>query len=569
MHPSTAAHKSPERAPAPRETDPLEGSPYRLLGVLGAGGMGEVFEAKHRALGHSVVVKVLRAQLATRPDMCDRMRVEGQALARIRHPHLVMVTDFGETRSGRPYIVMERLAGRSLREEMRARSVLPVAEAIEIARQTLLGLAAVHEAGIVHRDIKPDNVFLCATEDGRPFVKVLDFGVAKIVQAGRDPRTPDPLAAPTDEGVSLGTPRYFSPEQARGLRDLDARCDVYAVGLLLYGMVVGRGPFDHHTQLRDLFRAHALEEPRPPSAGASQRLPAELDRIVMCALTKAREERFPDATRFALELAQLLLSLGPEGTRLGGPSPMLIGAPDGRWAAGATTTPFTPVLGPEDPTATARPVLAGERNGLRSTSRKLSDEPVMLDGLAERIRENPPEHVRQRLSRPENSDRTAIDTATAVSPLGRPSQPGDTVQMQPSFTRPPPVQPIPAPRAGVPETVQIGVPGASQPMPPPRAGVPETVQIGVPGASQPMPPPRAGVPETVPIGVPQASQPMPPPRAGVPGTVQMFQLARSSFIPPLPSLRGSPAPAAWSAPLVVAAVLLIAAAALLIALVLS
>ena len=206
--------------------DPLAGSAYRVVRRLGAGGMGEVFEAEHRALGHRVVVKVVREELSEREEMLDRVRVEAQSLARMRHPNLVMVTDLGRTRSGQPFIVMERLAGRSLHEELHARSTLPAAEAAEIGRQMLLGLSVAHEAGLVHRDIKPDNVFLCESDDGRPRVKVLDFGVVKIAQAGRDPRTPEPPVIPTAENIALGTPRYFSPEQARTPSDLDARSDL-------------------------------------------------------------------------------------------------------------------------------------------------------------------------------------------------------------------------------------------------------------------------------------------------------------------------------------------------------
>src|SRR5262249_7973457 len=153
--------------------DPLAGTQYRFIAKLGQGGMGEVVEAEHITLGHRVAVKLLLAHHFARFDMKDRVRLEAQAGARVRHDNLVPVSDFGETIDGRPFVVMERLYGRSLGDELRARWFLPVAEAADIARQALAGLSAAHAAGLVHRDIKPDNLFLCALQDGTRRVKVL------------------------------------------------------------------------------------------------------------------------------------------------------------------------------------------------------------------------------------------------------------------------------------------------------------------------------------------------------------------------------------------------------------
>lgn len=463
---------------APPGEDLLAGSHYRVIRELGAGGMGEVLEAEHRALGHRVVAKVMREELAGRPEMFDRMRVEGQALARIRHPNLVMVTDFGQTRSGRPFVVMELLRGRSLHEELYSKAVLPVAEAAEIGRQMLLGLSAAHGAGLVHRDVKPDNVFLCESEDGRPSVKVLDFGVVKIVQAGRDPRTPEPLLVPTAENVTLGTPRYFSPEQTCGARDLDARSDLYSVGLVLYRMVVGRGPFDQYRRLPELFRAQATEVPLPPSAAAPQPIPAAFDRIVMRALAKSREDRFSDSLAFARALSRFLASLGAEGRRWLGPA----GAPGGEQDtidmedSSAATSAAVPSVCDTDripealssayePTATASPVVAparpaagGGREGvatvrevLPSLPAKLPDGPVMIDRLVERV------------------------LGSAASPGERPSQPGQERPSQPG--------PVAAPDRSA-KTVPLLQARMTPPAPPPsnpgrasRPSMPETVPM--------------------------------------------------------------------------------------------
>ena len=281
--------------------------------------MGEVFEAEHVALKKRVVVKLLHARHGHQPQILDRMRVEAQALALVRHPNLVEVSDFGHTSDGRAFFVMERLYGRTLREELDARGALPPLEAIDLGRQLLAGLGAAHAAGLVHRDVKLDNVFLCApggsfhsspagnnnnnnnnTKNTR-VLKLLDFGLAKVVGAGQPERPLAPLAIPTDEGVMLGTPRFFSPEQALG-RAVDARADIYSTGALLYAMVTGRAPFDHYTALYELAQAHAAEAPEPPSRYAKQPIPPELERVILKALEKRPEDRFQTATELATAL---------------------------------------------------------------------------------------------------------------------------------------------------------------------------------------------------------------------------------------------------------------------------
>jgi len=284
------------------EDDPLAGTPYRFVARVGEGGMGEVVEAEHLTLGNRVAVKLLRKEHFTRYELKDRMRLEAQTCARIRHQNLVWVMDFGETESGRAFVVMELLQGRSLGDELRERGALVAAEAIDMVCQALAGLGAVHAAGVVHRDIKPDNLFLCDREDDVRCVKVLDFGIAKIVDAGRDPRTPLPLMQPTAEGMTVGTPRYASPEQSRAERDIDARSDLYSLGWVLYRMLTGREPFADRTSQNELWRAHENETPQPPSAVAVHPVPRELDEIVMRAIAKRREHRFPSAEAFRAAL---------------------------------------------------------------------------------------------------------------------------------------------------------------------------------------------------------------------------------------------------------------------------
>ncbi len=302
----TASATPPSPGKSPLFADILRGTAYRAVRRLGEGSMGLVVEAEHIALGHLVVVKLLHQALAQRADSVDRMRLEAQALARLRHPNLVAVTDFSVTPNGIPFLVMDRLAGDTVFDERARRGALPIAEAIDIARQTLAGLQAVHEAGIIHRDMKAANLFLCEGPPGKRVVKILDFGIAKVLATAPHGRAPEPLQYPTAEGVTVGTPRCLSPEQARG-GAIDARTDVYAVGVLLYSLLVGAGPFDHIRGQMDLLHAHVSLAPVPPSHRAAQAIPREVEAAILRALAKRPEDRFASAADFALALEQALL----------------------------------------------------------------------------------------------------------------------------------------------------------------------------------------------------------------------------------------------------------------------
>jgi serine/threonine protein kinase len=287
----------------PSEPNPFEGTPYRALRRLGAGGMGEVYEVEHEIVGKRMVAKVLRAELASDPGTVDRMRVEAQALARLDHPNIVSVSDFRTTGDGRPFFVMERLEGCTLGQELRQRGAFTVEQAIDIARQVAEGLTAAHGLGLVHRDIKLDNVFLHRTSAGDRIVKVLDFGVAKVL-GGHGGRGPAPPSLPTAEGVIVGTPRYVSPEQVRG-KNVDHRADIYGVGLMLYTLIAGRGPFDHVEGRKDIFLAHLTQEPDPPSKLAGQSVPNELDAAILRAIQKSPDDRYQTAESFEVALASI------------------------------------------------------------------------------------------------------------------------------------------------------------------------------------------------------------------------------------------------------------------------
>ena len=288
---------------APCYPDILSGTAYRARHRLGEGSMGLVVEAEHRALGTLVVVKLLHQALVQRADFVDRMRIEAQSLARLRHPNLVAVTDFAVTPAGLPFLVMERLSGHTVADERARRGALPLEEAIDVVQQTLAGLGAAHEAGIIHRDIKAANLFLCDASAGRRTVKILDFGIAKVLASAPSGRAPQPLRYPTAEGTTVGTPRCLSPEQARG-GPVDARTDVYAAGVLLYSLLVGVGPFDHIRGQMELLQAHVSLAPVPPSQRAAQLIPPSVEAAVMRALAKRPEDRFASAAEFSASLAR-------------------------------------------------------------------------------------------------------------------------------------------------------------------------------------------------------------------------------------------------------------------------
>jgi eukaryotic-like serine/threonine-protein kinase len=296
--------------------DPLEGTSYRATGVLGQGAMGIVLDAEHRALRKRVCVKVLLERHAIgRPDLVDRLRAEAQALANLRHDGLVEVTDFGVTPLGRPYFVMERLVGRTLKDELDARGFVTQREALRWCAEALDTLEVTHAAGVVHRDLKPANLFLCQHADPMERkIKLLDFGVAKIREGAEGVA---PLAIPTEEGTAVGTPRYLSPEQVLG-HPIDGRCDIYAMGLVLSTLLAGRGPFDDAASDAEIAVAR-IQRPAPRlSSYAKSPIPEELDIAVARALAMNPAHRFARARDFASELRSILAHVGaPPAVRAG------------------------------------------------------------------------------------------------------------------------------------------------------------------------------------------------------------------------------------------------------------
>jgi eukaryotic-like serine/threonine-protein kinase len=299
---------------SPPAGEPFEGTQYRALERLDAGGMGEVFLVEHRHLKRTFVAKALHTPLSRHPQVVDRMRLEAQALGRLNHPNIVSITGFGMTNDARPFLVMEHLKGRTLGDELKARGHLPAREAVGYTVQLLAGLEAAHALGIVHRDMKPDNLFLVDDLVGGRSVKILDFGVARVLPTA-PPTAPRPLVLPTETGAVVGTPRFLSPEAAAGER-VDTRADLYGAGLVLYAMVAGRGPFDH-IEGDGVLAAHTTNTPDPPSSHAPEPIPEELDRIVLRALTKDPDARFQTAAEVRAALEMFLRAEEPERPQSG------------------------------------------------------------------------------------------------------------------------------------------------------------------------------------------------------------------------------------------------------------
>jgi TolB-like protein/Tfp pilus assembly protein PilF len=266
--------------------------PYEILAPVGAGGMGEVYRARDARLGRDVAIKVLPADLAADAERLKRFEREARATAALSHVNILAIHDVG-THEGVPYLVEELLEGESLRGRL-THGALPVAEAVEIATQVARGLAAAHGKHLVHRDLKPDNVFL--TDDGT--VKILDFGLAKLVEVApgeADTLTHAPTGA-TEFGRVLGTAAYMSPEQARGM-PVDERSDIFALGVVLYEMLTGTRPFRGETAT-DTIAAILKEEPKP----LPESVPAAVQAVVTQCLAKRPDERLSSAHDLAVAL---------------------------------------------------------------------------------------------------------------------------------------------------------------------------------------------------------------------------------------------------------------------------
>ncbi|WP_181233958.1 serine/threonine-protein kinase [Enhygromyxa salina] len=271
---------------------------YRIDELLGIGGMGAVFRARHLLLKRDVAVKVLHPRLSANEDISKRFDREAQSAARLDHPNVIPVTEFGSTPDGMKYMVMQLLSGRELGELLE--QALDPLRAIDLEIQILRGLEHAHNNGVIHRDLKPENVFVTKDHDNAEILKLVDFGIAKIVDEEDEDETAQPL---TRMGLVFGTPHYMSPEQATG-SVIDQRTDIYSAGVLLYQMLAGVLPFEHDDPVSLIRMQVSLDPPPLPDT-----IPPPLQRVVKMMMAKGRDERYPDArsARKALQSVQARL----------------------------------------------------------------------------------------------------------------------------------------------------------------------------------------------------------------------------------------------------------------------
>jgi serine/threonine-protein kinase len=273
---------------------------YLVTRKVGQGGMGAVYEATHTLIGKRVAVKVLLEKYARREAIIQRLEQEARLASSCQNEHIIDITDFGTTDDGRRFVVMEYLEGESLSECLTRETRLSEQRTLRIVSQAASALAAAHAKGIVHRDIKPENLFLLRRKD-QDFVKVVDFGISKSLRASDEAEEQPRL---TQTGMVLGTPLYMSPEQARGDDELDARVDVYALGVIMYEATTGRVPFVGNNYLSVI--SQVLNEDPRPLRELRPDLSEEFEAVVLRAMAKDRAERYASANDLLNDVTALL-----------------------------------------------------------------------------------------------------------------------------------------------------------------------------------------------------------------------------------------------------------------------
>ena len=274
---------------------------YKIGGILGVGGMATIAAAHHLELDQPVAIKFLQPEAAARPDSVRRFLSEARSAARLNSPNVARVLDVGTASTARggvvPYMVMELLEGMDLELLLQQRGALPVVEAVEYVLQACDGVAEAHALRIIHRDLKPGNLFLTRRRDGAPVVKLLDFGISKNVAS----KNGEAATSLTADREMMGSPRYMSPEQVRASKDVDARADIWSLGVVLHELLAGVAPF-RAKNVADTFVAILHEAPDPVEKTAPG-VPSKLIEVVMRCLQKDPAARFPTVEAFAAALA--------------------------------------------------------------------------------------------------------------------------------------------------------------------------------------------------------------------------------------------------------------------------
>ncbi len=286
------------------------GGKYRILRSIGVGGMGTVYEAEHVEIHRKVAIKLLHAEFAQNADAVARFRREAQIAGSLGHDSICEVLDVGISPDGSHYLVMPLLRGTSLAHLLAQTGQMAQARALDVVAQILGALEAAHAAGIVHRDLKPENVFITKVGDRDDFVKVLDFGISKVVQGGSVP------TSMTRTGTVMGTPYYMSPEQARGQKDQDHRVDIYAAGVILYELLTAQRPFDGETFNELIIKI--VTEAFAPVSTLRPAVSPQVESIVIRSMMRDREERYQTAAAMRADILAVRAGLADSvpGTRM-------------------------------------------------------------------------------------------------------------------------------------------------------------------------------------------------------------------------------------------------------------
>ncbi len=388
----------------------------KLVRPLAEGGMGAVWVADHLALHTQVVVKFIAAGLKDSKEATERFSREAAAAAQVKSPHVVQTFDHGVTADGTPYIVMELLEGRDLGAFLESEGRCSPELTLEIVAQLARALDRAHERGIVHRDIKPGNIFLCDGGRNEVFVKLLDFGIAKGVDVPQ-------LDSGTKTGAMVGSPFYMSPEQILGSKGVDHRSDLWSVGVVAYEALTGRKPFDAETMGGLAIRIHS--EPLPSPTTLNPSLPPAVDAWFYRACARASNERFDNAKEMAAVLAGAL----------GGEMPRSVDVPRVSTGANGNSAPRQPVL------ATGATTEAGlVRSASRASARNRVLALVISASVLFLISFLIVGAVDKRSARPTAKTATAepppAQTSVAAAVASSPEKPVETTPAQPASTNP-------------------------------------------------------------------------------------------------------------------------------------